>query len=78
MGTTENPEGITNMMCKYLNRKLHREFSQFAGYTNAELCELEGLNEPVWVMRLYEGNATNYAMINFAEVISHVFGHFHG
>lgn len=62
MGTTENPEGITNMMCKYLNRKLYREFSQFAGYTNAELCELEGVKEPVWVMRLYIGKNTNYAI----------------
>ena len=62
MGSTENPEGITNLMCKYLNRKLYREFSQFATYSNAELCELEGLKEPVWVMRLYLGKDTNYAI----------------
>lgn len=62
MGTTEYPEGITNMMCKYLMRRLHKEFMQFAGYSNAELCEMEGLEEPVWVMRLYNGGCTNYAV----------------
>lgn len=62
----ETPQWATQTIYKHLGFRRYA----FAQTSNAQLCKLDGLDQPAWVMELYSGKKAFFAILE-APSVSH-------